>query len=1072
MLDIIPPLSPLTRNVATNELQAEGLDALGLTVPTLSPAWASTTPNVADYDAEAMTLALTNMRAPFRAILTLEESAGIWSHASGSAIAGPLAVLRLHPEAARRLERLMAERYGDPLIYPVPTAMVLREVTPPDSGIVANWFLAGETLRWNVDGAPANFGNATISFHDSRGLIIDPIAVAAMFADLMGHWPALRMSPPGNALDESDAGGLDGITALASGVRCQVIDLHGWAYATTRDEARLKIIDSEANEIAVVADGGLFDWEAGQELGRAADDDPDPPTEPEDPPLPPKPLYWGWATNGTLERNSLSLPGIALSRQFLRVMAVNLNWHLLGNRTGQAEAGIPSDDNLIPDFALPQVRQAVPNFEYLVDGMAVLTEASEMAEIFEVEMGEESEEAEDFKSIRTWAIAVSPVINPTLDVPSGRWPAFPIPDTGTMLTPGTNPTQGLVGRRRNENSQDVIITLPANAVPDGTHVRVFPRQFVEIRAIGEQPSFVRGDGGSAIALNSTETKVLLTNPFSLPEDAPAMLDPARLEVDIVLTSRSGQRRLFSVVAVVVDGSEFWEDNHLFGGQPLLSTESFADLFTVLSSQSIAPTPVFGISDSLQLSQPNESLPPIIRLARRLASEEQPRQGPRLPTQARFETIFALGEGDESGEDSDAPLQWNAILTGARWDWESRSAQPELGNPGNPAGPDIHAAGIRCDGQLAYDLALHGMKRSQSIVPTAGNSPGWLASTAGNNWDVPDPDTSGTISAAMLETIAPFCDTPEFALPGVSIPDPGSTIDGDIINPLATALGLDPDDFNFEVENEAEILLRLQREIATAQFGQRDALWALRRALGQAREFIYIEGPTFARTAYPGAVPESYEIDLVEVIRDRLENNLRLKVVLCLPRLPDFDLARDNWVRDAINRRNAAIQQLIAQAPNRVAAFHPIGFPGRSAAIRSTVTIVDDVWCMVGTSHLRRRGVTFDGAVDIVSFDREISRGYASQITGFRRALMAAKLGVEAPTLPSNASSLWIQLAQPESAFRAIRNLLQQGGLGRCIPIWGGPVDDSGEEQNTDLFDPNGASETALLGLLPALLLET
>lgn len=1051
MIDIIPPLSPLTRNVATNELQAEGLDALGLTVPTLSPAWASTAPDGTDFDPDAMTLTLSNVRAPFRALLTPEESAGIWSSADGSALTGPLAVLRLHPEAAQRLESLIAERYGTPVIHPVPIAMVIQGIAPPESGVGVNWFLAGETLRWNVDGAPANFGNAPVSFHDHRGLIIDPIAVAAMFADLTDNWPALRMSP-GNALNESDAGGLDSIVALASGVRCQVIDMHGWAYTPTRAEARLKVIDDQAAEISEVADGGLFDWEEGQQLGRAVGDDPDPPTEADEPPPPPKPLYWGWATNGTMTRNPLSLPNVALSRQFLRVMAVDLNWHLLGNRTSQAVAEIPGDDNTIQDFALPQVRQAVPNFEYLVDGMAVMSEASEMAASFD--------------SSNAWAIAVSPVIDPSLNVPTGRWPAFPAPDTGTMLTSDIDPTQGLVGRRRDGDSQDVIITIPADSIPDGTHIRIFPRQFVEIRSIGEQPSFVRGDGGSAIALSNTETKVLLVNPFALPDDTPPTLDPARLDVDIVLTARSGQRRLFSVVSVVVDGSEPWEGNtDLFGGDPLLNTAPLSGLFTALSTQSVAPTPVFGISESPQLSPPNDDLPPIIRLARRLASEEQPRQGPRLPTQARFETIFALGENDGSR------LQWNALLTGARWDWESRSAQPELGNPGNPAGTDIHATGIRCDGQLAYDLAFHGMKRSQSIIPTAANSLGWLATTAGDNWDAPDPDTIGTISAVMLETIAPFCDTPEFALPGVSIPPPGSSIDSNVINPLATALGLDPDDFDFEVENEAEILPRLQREIATAQFGQRDTLWALRRALGQAREFIYIESPTFARTAYPNGSPEPHEIDLVDVIRDRLENNSRLKVVLCVPRVPDFDIARDNWVRAAINHRNDAIQQLILQAPDRVAAFHPIGFPGRSAAIRSTVAIVDDVWCMVGTSHIRRRGMTFDGAVDVVSFDREIASGYASKIKEFRRALMAAKLGEIAPTMPSNASSLWIRLAQPESAFRTISDLLRQGGLGRCRPIWRGPTDDSVEEQSVDIIDPDGNNETVLLELLTTLLLE-
>lgn len=1055
MVDIIPPLSPLTQAVATNELQAEGLDALGLSVPTFSPAWASSTPDNTAYDAAQMTLTLTNVRAPFRAILTLagstEASANIWSHANGAALTGSLAVLRLHPEAAQRLARLMAARYGDPLIYPVPIAMVVRNITPPDSGIGANWFLAGETLRWNVDGAPLNFGNAVVSFHDHRGLIIDPVAVAAIFADLIGTWPALRMSP-GNALNESDAGGLDGIVSLASGDRAQVVDPHGWAYTPARDAGRLKIIDNEEVALAEITDGGLFDWQADQRIGRAEGDDPDPNPNrtDDDPPAPPKPLHWGWATHGTLEQTPLSRPelpeGVTLSRRFLRVMAVDLNWHLLGNRTAVEVANIPGDDQTTPDYALPHIRRAVPNFEYLVDGMAVMAAAHEMADSFPAEGPD------------LFALAVSPVIEPSVALPSGRWPAFPPPDNGAMLVAGTDPTQGLVGTWRGD-SLDVILTIPTDAVPDGTHVRIFPRQFVEIRAIGEQPSFVRGDGGSAIALAGSDTRLLLINPFNT-DSRPT--PTAQLEVDIVLTSRTGQRRLFSVVPVTISGSQVWDETlDRFGGQAILDTHPLSTLLNTLSTQSIAPSPVFGIPTSLPPSAPNNNLPPIIRLVRQLASEGQPRQGPRFPTQARFETIFALGVGD--------PLQWNALLSGARWDWESRSANPELGNPGNPAGPDVHAAGIRCNGQLAYDLAFHALKRSQPILlPSVNDARFWFLTTAGDNWDAPDPDASGTVSAAMLETIAPFCDTPEFALFDSPIPPPGTNIDDSVVDPLVTALGLNHDDFNFEADNEAEMLLRLQREMATARFGQRDALWALRRAIGQAREFIYIESPAFARTAY-GGDPAPYKIDLVEVIRDRLESNPRLKVVLCLPRLPDFSPERDNWVRTALTHRKTAIETLIAQAPDRVAAFHPIGFPGRSAVIRSTVAIVDDIWCMVGTSHIRRRGMTFDGAVDVVTIDREIRNGYASGIATFRQALMASKLGVEIPTGPANASSLLIRLAQPESAFGAIAHLLRQGGLGRCSPIWGGPTDEL--EQDIAIVDPDGVDDHSLLASLESLLLE-
>lgn len=126
---------------------------------------------------------------------------------------------------------------------------------------------------------------------------------------------------------------------------------------------------------------------------------------------------------------------------------------------------------------------------------------------------------------------------------------------------------------------------------------------------------------------------------------------------------------------------------------------------------------------------------LLDLVQHFANETTaPRQGPLLPTQARFETVLALGTGAAS-----ARLNWGAVTTGARWTQESRCAQPELGNPGNPAGPDVHAAGVCADGQLAYDLAFHTLKRTLPIIPTSDTTFGWLALTDGSNWDYPNPD---------------------------------------------------------------------------------------------------------------------------------------------------------------------------------------------------------------------------------------------------------------------------------------------------------------------------------------------
>jgi len=55
---------------------------------------------------------------------------------------------------------------ANPLVLPVPWCMVVRD---------AQWFEPDESIA-NVSGK--------ISFHDGRGLIVDPLYVAAVFADL------------------------------------------------------------------------------------------------------------------------------------------------------------------------------------------------------------------------------------------------------------------------------------------------------------------------------------------------------------------------------------------------------------------------------------------------------------------------------------------------------------------------------------------------------------------------------------------------------------------------------------------------------------------------------------------------------------------------------------------------------------------------------------------------------------------------------------------------------------------------------------------------------------------------
>ncbi len=143
MVALIPPQTVLTAGGAANDLQSHGLDALGLTAPNLSPVWSG---GAGTYDPAALTLQVTGLRAPFRAIREFVASPAAYSGPDGSSLAGPAAVLRLHPEAARRLAALVAARLGaTPALHPVPVALVVRGAAMPAPVPVPEWFFAGES---------------------------------------------------------------------------------------------------------------------------------------------------------------------------------------------------------------------------------------------------------------------------------------------------------------------------------------------------------------------------------------------------------------------------------------------------------------------------------------------------------------------------------------------------------------------------------------------------------------------------------------------------------------------------------------------------------------------------------------------------------------------------------------------------------------------------------------------------------------------------------------------------------------------------------------------------------------
>lgn len=1024
----------LTPASAAQALKSSGLDALGLTTLLLSPSWGSVSPS---FDPTALTLTFAAApKAPWRGILEFVDSLAAYRSVDGTPLTGSGAVLRLHPQAAARFETLAVGRYalpGQPQLRAIPHVLVVRGLTANTS---PQTYDAGESL-------PAGAAGKALTFHDARGLIVDPVAVAAMLSDLLTSFPALDFSA--GVTSPGALGGVAIVAGLANGIVAHVVTLHGRAFSAIGGGPDIQHQNSGGGSLGALGAGGLVTLAAGDKIAGAGG-------------TAPARLRLGWAGGGTMNAAPLTVPalpnGVTLSRQFLRAFATDLDWHLRGNRTSAAINGIPPDDQAMPADLQPQVRDGV-TVDYLVDGPDMLASVSQVAaRMIGAPPG-------------GIMFAVSPTIDSNVGAPntpgaSAHWPAFPTPNTnagfGASLAPPTGVTATWSG------TNDVVLVIPADFAPNGATVRAYAQRFQHIEAIAEEPSFVRADGGAALASAGTPVSILLRNPFVL-HAGDALPNPGILVYDLVVVPRNGRRRLWAALnATIATGPAPAPADTFSAADPLTSWP--------VNVKAVCPVPLFGLSRTV--TPPGGTPTSAADLARALISETQPRQGPRLPTMARFETITVAGINSTNVS---AGLDWDGVLSGGRWSQESRSADHGNANPGNPAGPDVHAGGVRVNGGLAYDLALHAVRRVQPIFPLPGGStPGWIAMSGGDNFNPPAPAPAaipGSSSGVVLETISAVCDTPELSL----LPD-GNPLGSsspitfqNMISQLSNALGLGSAP-SITVSNENRLINAVRREFFVSKRGNRDALWGLIRAIGEADELIYVETAGFARTAQISASPAAHEIDLVQKIADRMAANPNLKVVVCMPRETDFAAPFAPFVRRAIARRTEAINLLLGAGASRVAAFHPRGFPGRWAQIRSTTVIVDDVWCLSGATHFRRRGVTFDGSVAVASFDRAIVDGYSKKVRDFRRQLMAAKLQVTPVDAAGTPTSEWLRLQSPAAAFDLVSDLVNQGGLSKLGPLWLGPTDNTVVPQTDDVADPDGASGATGLLTLAALLSET
>ena len=205
---------------------------------------------------------------------------------------------------------------------------------------------------------------------------------------------------------------------------------------------------------------------------------------------------------------------------------------------------------------------------------------------------------------------------------------------------------------------------------------------------------------------------------------------------------------------------------------------------------------------------------------------------------------------------------------------------------------------------------------------------------------------------------------------------------------------------------------LDRRLLCSAFGARECLTSLLAAIDRAQDLIYMETPGVDDLAID---PTGENLRLWQRIISRMNSRRGLRVLLCVPtRLglgtpKMLQAVRDHCLLDAVG----AISN---QHPDRFGVFSPGVGAGRALHISSTSVIVDDAYCVTGTTHLTRRGLTWDSSLAASVFDERLTDGRPTDVLNFRIQLIADRLGLPTTRVPID----------PAELVKAVREFDQRG----------------------------------------------
>ena len=602
-----------------------------------------------------------------------------------------------------------------------------------------------------------------------------------------------------------------------------------------------------------------------------------------------------------------------------------------------------------------------------------------------------------------------------------------------------------------DHNIDVLLTL--SGVPLGAAIRAFNRK------LGTDFIEERGDGAGGLVTTTLPPQadrsfngqlvLILKDPLGLKRADGTFTVPVNplLNVDLVIVQNDRKKRIMGNIELPVTAPV---------APPAVTIDN--GLLSNPKKRGIALSGILGFTaPSVNLPFP-PSFNDTLQATLQLTGESNPvgRDASRLPLMSRRDLLAASLTGGN----------WKGMISAGPMTRQMHTAENRLGAPGSLGGHETQLAGLFTqNGRLAYDLGRAAFRRTTAVYVRVPD----LVSA---NWNEPATPTAlndtaaqstaaGPFAGAVLNNIAPNCETPELALLKTfvdghigDIPNnfddfvdwltdkvnninagglPGllGTAAGRLQTQLVTFLNNQKDSNSLSESQKERIYNELIRELSAACYGRRDSQWSLEAGIKSAKQFIYIETPGIGPTQYDSA--PDFGRDLWQLIADQIDANPGLHVIIGVPKAPEYAPKYLEWQkREILERKKLFVTEAgnTAVLPEkRVVVFHPIGFPGRPSLLENHIVIVDDQWMLLGSSAMRRRSLTFDGSTDLVIGGFDLEKGINPAIRDFRKQLLQLRLGINDSNRTSLNNPNAARLQDGREAFYVVREMLKDGGYG-------------------------------------------